>query len=179
MCIRDSVDTISPIAYWTFKSSWLNRKSYLLYRKVESEHTVFELCKHFLQSSIQNKEILIETIANRCIDLVKNIHAANIRHDDPHGGNILTDINRSHIHRLRVDDIMKARLTLIDNDRCTLSRTANPIIKRFFDLKDLARFRICELPQQELLRMYLGKEYRTCWLYVPVSYTHSPSPRDS
>lgn len=160
------VDTIMPIAYWTFGSSLLNRKSYLLYQKVESELTVFELCKHILQSEMTNKDMLIETIANRCAGIVKKIHAANIRHDDPHGNNILTDLGPQNLAQLGVEDILNARFTLIDNDRCTLARPLTPALKRFFDLKCLVRFRICELSQQDLLRLYLGEEYRACWWRV-------------
>ena len=160
------VDTIKPIAYWTFKSSWLNRKSYLLYEKVESELTVSELCRHILQYRGEDKDVLIETIANRCVEIVKKIHAGNVRHDDPHDRNILTDLARQDIAKLSVEDIMKAKFTLIDNDRCTLSRTVSPMLKRFFDIKCLARFRICEIPQQELLRLYLKEDYRAYWWHV-------------
>ncbi len=160
------VDTIKPIAHWTFKSSWLNRKSYLLYQKVESELTVSELCRHILQSGGQDKDALVEAIANRCVEIVKKIHAGNIRHDDPHDRNILTDLTHQDIAELSVEDIMKARFTLIDNDRCTLSRTMTPVLKRFFDIKCLARFSICEIPKQELLRLYLKEDYRTYWWHV-------------
>ncbi len=149
------IDTIKPIAHWTFRSSWLNRKSYLLYQKVESELTVSELCRHILQSGRKNRDVLIEAIANRCVEIVRKIHAGNIRHDDPHDRNILTDLTHQDIAKLSVEDIMKARFTLIDNDRCTFSRTVNPSLKRFFDIKCLARFSICEIPKQELLRLYL------------------------
>ena len=160
------VDTIRPIAYWTFKSYFLNRKSYLLYQKVESELTVNELCKQVLQSEATNKAALIETITNRCVCLVKKIHAANVRHDDPHGHNILTSLTHEDIAELSTEDIMKARFTLIDNDRCTFSRNTHKILKRFFDIKCLARFRIGEVPQQELLRLYLKDDYRAYWWHV-------------
>lgn len=160
------VDTIKPIAYWTFRSSWLNRKSYLLYQKVESELTVSELCKHILQSGRGSRDVLIQAIANRCVEIVKKIHAGNIRHDDPHDRNILTDLTLQDIAELSVEDIMKAKFTLIDNDRCTFSRTVSPSLKRFFDIKCLARFSICEIPKQKLLRLYLKEDYRTYWWHV-------------
>lgn len=160
------VDTVRPIAYWTFRSSWLTRKSYLLYQKVESELTVTELCKHILQSDMANKDALAIAIANRCVDIVQKVHLANVRHDDPHGGNILTDLKRQNISALNVEDIANARFTLIDNDRCTLSRIIFPTVKRFFDLKCLARFKPCGFSQQELLHLYLKDSYRTCWKRV-------------
>lgn len=161
------VDTIMPIAYWTFKSSFLKRKSYLLYQKVESHLTVNDLCKHILQSKVKNKDILIETIASQCADIVKKVHAANVRHDDPHGHNILTNFRSPDLTLLNVEKIINTKFTLIDNDRCTLAHTATPPpLKRFFDLKCLVRFRICELPKQKLLRLYLGDEYRACWWHV-------------
>lgn len=160
------IDTIKPIAYWTFRSSWLKRRSYLLYQKVESELTVSELCRHILQSGGDGGDVLIEAIANRCVEIVRNIHAGNIRHDDPHDRNILTDLRHQDIAELSVEDIMKAKFTLIDNDRCTFSRTVSPSLKRFFDIKCLARFSICEIPKQELLRLYLKEDYRTYWSHV-------------
>ncbi|MCY4420056.1 MAG: hypothetical protein OXC42_02210 [Gammaproteobacteria bacterium] len=163
---RAGVDTIKPIAYWTFRATWWNRKSYLLYQKVEGEITVTELCGYILQSDVANKDALIKSIAVRCADLVNEIHAANIRHDDPHGGNILTDLNRQNIDTLDVKDIATARFTLIDNDRCTFSRSPYKILKRFFDLKCLARFRVGEVPQKELLHLYLKDDYRTYWWHV-------------
>ena len=160
------VDTIKPIAYWTFRSSWLHRRSYLLYQKVESELTVSELCRHILRSGRGDRDVLIEAIANRCVGIVRKIHAGNIRHDDPHDRNILTDLTHQDIAELSVEDIMKAKFTLIDNDRCTFSRTVSPLLKRFFDIKCLARFSICEIPKQELLRRYLKEDYRTYWRHV-------------
>ena len=160
------VDTIKPIAYWTFKSSLLDRKSYLLYQKVDSELTAHELCGQILQSAATNKDILVETIANRCVDLVKEIHAANVRHDDPHGNNILTNLSRQNIAELSAEDILKARFTLIDNDRCTLSHSTSPTLKRFFDIRCLVRLSVCGLPKQELLRLYLKSDYKTYWWYV-------------
>ena len=163
---KAGIDTIRHIAYWTFKSSWLNRKSYLLYKKVESELTVSELCRFIRESEVLNKDVLIATIADRCVDIVKKIHMAGVRHDDPHGGNILTNLRCQDILKLDVEDIKSARFTLIDNDRCTHARIMAPVLKRFFDLKCLVRFRICELPQQELLRLYLKEDYRTYWWCV-------------
>lgn len=161
-----NVDTIKPVAYWTFKRSWLNRKSYILYRKVEDELTVTELYTNIVSSDVPNKDELVNTIAVRCVEIVRKIHAANIRHDDPHGGNILTSLNHQDVTEVSTEDIRNARFTLIDNDRCKPARAFPKTLKRFFDLKCLVRFRVCGLSQQKLLELYLGDEYRTSWRYV-------------
>ena len=159
------VDTLIPIAYWTYKTSWINRKSYFLYEKVESEYTVTELCYDIIASNADNKKELINAIANKCVEIVKKIHAANIRHDDPHGGNFLTSLFYNNINNIAVDDIKNAKFTLIDNDRCTSNR-AKSTLKRFFDLKCLRRFNICQIPQKVLLQNYLGDEYKDYWWHV-------------
>ena len=160
------IDTIEPIAYWTYKPSWFSRKSYLLYKKIESELTVAQLCNKIHFSDIKEKDILIKAVVNRCVSIVRGIHAANIRHDDPHGNNILIDLKDADIAALDEEKINNARFTLIDNDRCTSARIVIPRVKLFFDLKCLARFQICELPPEELLQQYLGEEYRIYWWYV-------------
>lgn len=163
---KAGVDTIIPIAFWTYKISWLNRKSYFLYEKIESELTVAELCNEIISSKIESKIELINIIADRCVEIVQKIHAANIRHDDPHGGNILTNLKYDDIKNVSVDDIKNAKFTLIDNDRCTSDHTFTDTLKRFYDLKCLRRFNICQIPQQVLLKKYLGDEYRTYWWHV-------------
>ena len=160
------VDTIKPIACWTCRLSWLNRKSYILYKKVEGKLTVSELYSVITQSGLPNKDVLVKAIAIRCVEIVKNIHAASIRHDDPHGGSILTSLSCEDVAKLSTEDIINTRLTLIDNDRCTFARTLPTVFKRFFDLKCLARFTVCRISRKELLQLYLGEEYRTYWWYV-------------
>lgn len=160
------VDTIKPIAYWTHITSWLNRKSYFLYEKVESELTVAELCNEIISTQIRNKNDLINIITERCVEIVQKIHTANIRHDDPHGGNILTNLKYKNINNVSVEDIRSAKFTLIDNDRCTSAHSVTATLKRFYDLKCLIRFNICQIPPRVLLQLYLGNEYRTYWWYV-------------
>ena len=160
------IDTIEPIAYWTYKPSLLHRKSYFLYKKVKSELTAAQLFDKIIMSDIDDKDLLVKAIVNRCIGIVKNIHTANMRHDDPHGNNILTDIRCGDVAALNERKILSARFTLIDNDRCTTARTVAPSIKKFFDLKCLVRLKICNIPQQDLLRQYLGESYTKYWWYV-------------
>lgn len=161
-----NIDTIKPIAYWTYKLSWLNRKSYILYKKVDDKLTVSELYSDIIQSKMPDKDALIKMIAIRCVELVKKIHAASVRHDDPHSGNILTNLNYQDAAELTTEDIKSARFTLIDNDRCTSAHTAPAILKQFFDLKCLVRLSVCNLPHQELLKLYMKEKYKTYWWYV-------------
>ncbi len=158
------VHTIIPIAYWTYKYSWFNYKSYFLYENVESELTVTELCDSIKLSNLHNKDDLINTIADKHIAIIKSIHSANIRHDDPHGGNILTDIKNNHIANISISDINNAKFTLIDNDRCSKARLKIKYLKTFFDIKCLTKFNLRDIPQTVLLRKYLGESYSPIWL---------------
>ncbi len=161
--IKAGIDTLKPIAYWNYKSSRLHRKSYFLYEKIESGLNVTELCDAIIAGRAGNKNELIDTIADRCIAIVQNVHAANVRHGDPHGGNILTNLERNQVETISVDDVERARFVLIDNDRCQSARALTPVVKRFYDLKCLARFNVCRLPQEDLLRRYLGDDYNAFW----------------
>ncbi len=164
--LEAGVDTVHPIAYWTHGTSWSNRKSYFLYEKVESDVSVAELCDEIVSRNLANKGELIDVIVSRCVDVVRKIHAAHIRHDDPHGGNILTSLTFSDMRNIAVEDVKNATFTLIDNDRCTFNHSTSSTLKRFYDLKCLRRFNICRVSQRVLLQQYLGDEYRRYWGYV-------------
>ncbi len=157
------VDTIIPIAYWTYQYSWFNYKSYFLYENVDSELTVTELHDHIKTSDLPHKDKLISTISEKHIAIIKSIHSANVRHDDPHGGNILTDIKYADIQNINVCDIENAKFTLIDNDRCTKTRLMIKPLKLFFDIKCLTKFNLKDIPHTEILKKYLGEGYNSIW----------------
>ena len=98
--------------------------------------------------------------------MIKSIHRAQIRHDDPHGGNILTDIRINEVDNLAVPDIEKSRFTLIDNDRGTFSHSITKAQKTFFDMKCLTKFNIRDISTQEILKKYFGEDYHPAWIYV-------------
>jgi len=163
---ESGVETMHPIAYWTYQSSWLDRKTYFLYEKVESELAVTELLDAIKASNLSNRDALIDAIADKHMDIIKLIHKACIRHDDPHGGNILTSIKISEVEDLTVDKIMLANFTLIDNDRGTFTRPQTKTLKTFFDMKCLTKFNIREIPTQDILKKYFSGNYHPAWLYV-------------
>ena len=160
------VDTITPVAYWIYKRSIFKYKSYFLYENIDSELTVTELCNHIKLSNPPNKDDLIDIISNKHIEIIKSIHSANIRHDDPHGGNILTNIKKNKIENISVQDIHNAKFTLIDNDRCTKTRLKLKTLKLFFDIKCLTKFNLTDTPKNILLKKYLGENYNSVWLKV-------------
>ena len=163
---ESNVPTIKPLAYWTYKPTLFKRKSYFLYEKVESELSVTELYEEIMSSNLGQKDRLMDIVSDKCISIVQSIHMANIRHDDPHGGNILTDIMKENIESLTTEGLAKSKFTLIDNDRCTSALIKAEPIKRFFDIKCLTKFNINKIQQQELLQKYLGDEYNYFWLKV-------------
>lgn len=163
---ESNVETMLPIAYWTYQNSWLNRKTYFLYEKIDSELAVTELLDEIRESPVTNKVELIDAIADKHMSLIKSIHKAHVRHDDPHGGNILTDIRANEIEHLSVANIQQSKFTLIDNDRGTFTHTLTKTQKTFFDMKCLTKFNIKEIPMEDILKKYFGEDFRLAWLIV-------------
>ena len=160
------VDTIVPVAYWTYQFSTFKYKSYFLYENVDSELTVTELYDHIKSSNPPNKDAFIDIISDKHIAIIKSIHSANIRHDDPHGGNILTDIKANDLSDISVSNISNAKFTLIDNDRCKKTHLTLKALKLFFDIKCLTKFNLKEIPHSTLLSKYLGENFNSIWLKV-------------
>lgn len=163
---ESGVETMLPIAYWTYQNSWFDRKTYFLYEKVESELAVTELLAAIKTTNLTNKRELVNSIADKHMSIIKSIHKAHVRHDDPHGGNILTDIKISNVEHLSVFDIEQSRFTLIDNDRGTFTRSLTNTQKTFFDLKCLTKFNIRDIPSQDILKKYFEDDFHPTWLYV-------------
>ena len=157
------VDTVMPMAYWTMKKTIFNRKSYFLYEKIASDTNVTQLCSALSTSSNPHKNKLINIIINRCINIVKKIHTANIRHGDPHGGNILTSLNADYVNDLDEEKLSNAHFILIDNDRCTSARSSPIFLKKFLDIKCLARFNVGDVSQSDLLKLYFEDDYKNYW----------------
>ena len=164
--LESGVETMTPIAYWTYQTSWLNQKTYFLYEKVESELSVTELLDAINHSNLVNKNDLVNSIADKHMSIIKSIHKADIRHDDPHGGNILTDISINEVENLSVPDIEQSRFTLIDNDRGTFTHSFTKTQKTFFDMKCLTKFNIRDISTQDILKKYFGQDYHPAWLFV-------------
>ena len=97
--------TLIPIAYWTYRLKGLNYKSYFLYENVDSELSVTELVDAIEKISPTNKKQIIEEIEDKHIAIIKSIHNAGIRHDDPHGGNILTSFKLADLNKVSEKDI--------------------------------------------------------------------------
>jgi len=163
---ESGVVTMLPIAYWTYNTSWFDRKTYFLYEKVDSELAVTELLDAIKASNLTNQSELVNSIANKHMSMIKSIHKAQIRHDDPHGGNILTSIRINEVNNLAVSDIEQSQFTLIDNDRGTFTHSLTKTHKTFFDMKCLTKFNIRDIPTREILMKYFGKDYHPVWLYV-------------
>lgn len=164
--LESGVETMLPIAYWTYQTSWLKRKTYFLYEKVESELAVTELLDAIKTSNLMNKIDLVDSIADKHMSMIRSIHKAHIRHDDPHGGNILTSIRINEVENLSVSDIKQSKFTLIDNDRGTFTHSLTKTQKTFFDLKCLTKFNIRDISTEDILKKYFRKDYHPAWLLV-------------
>ena len=82
--------TAAPIAYWNFRRSFFNPKSYFLYEKIEAEYTLADL-----YDSIRKHEgdasPSLDDVKRRMVSTLKDIHAAGFRHSDLNPGNILVN----------------------------------------------------------------------------------------
>ena len=161
--IENGVETIVPIAYWNYKTSLLSYKSYFLYEKVDSELTVTDLYNEIKSNNLKNEKEFINSITDKYISMIKSIHNANIRHDDPHGGNILTSIYSNNVKNIKTSDLRDLKFTLIDNDRCSQTLLRINILKQFFDLKCLKNFSIPDISDQVILQKYFAEKYNQNW----------------
>ena len=154
---QNNIASIKPIAYWTYQVPGQSEKSYLLYEKVQAEMSAWHLGEYLVETNPQ-ANIIIEEITHQLAQVVRDIHAANMRHGDPHSGNFLVSLNGKDISTLTKGQISQLTFTLIDLDKSHFVRVRWKWLKYFFDMKCLRRFRIRELRGTPLLPYYLQRE---------------------
>ena len=140
-----------PIAFWTDKRSWFDRRSFLLYEKINSSVTVAEFYQNLSHSSNKESATTVKLINQKIIDTLKEIHRCNFRYGDPHLNNILLLQNDSKD--------MNPQVFFIDYDHCRKTRIKSPFIKQFFDIRDIAAI-VPNADTQQLenfLNLYFGK----------------------
>ncbi|MFK8028506.1 MAG: lipopolysaccharide kinase InaA family protein [Gammaproteobacteria bacterium] len=150
------VDSIKVLAHWTSKRQTQSEKSYLLYEKVDASMSVFDLCEKIDKDNDQSKAI-ISAIAQSLASVVRNLHASNIRHGDPHAGNFLLCSPVTDISLLTPDSVRQMKFTLIDLDKMHFVRNEGVWKKKLLDIRCIRRFRIHEIDSDESLKYYLDR----------------------
>jgi hypothetical protein len=150
------VDSLRVIAHWTCKRQTQREKSYLLYEKVNAQMSVFELCEQLSQRN-NNAKAIITRIAQSLATVVRNLHAHNIRHGDPHAGNFLLSSTISDVSKLNPEAVKQMKFTLIDLDKMHFVHNESSWRKKLLDLRCMRRFRVYDIDNNEGLKYYLDR----------------------
>ncbi len=151
-----NVNSVKVLGHWTCKRQTQNEKSYLLYEKVNASMSVFDLCAQISQNN-KNSKAIISAIAQSLAAIVRNLHANNIRHGDPHAGNFLLCSPVTDVSLLTPDCVMKMKFTLIDLDKMHFVHNEKAWRKKLLDIRCIRRFRIHDIDSNESLKYYLDR----------------------
>ena len=157
------IPVAKPLAFWTFKKNLFNKQSYFLSEKAAGEQTITRWLKsrqavHTLKNDPAEIVEWFGIVANKIIDTTRKMHNCYLRHGDLHLGNFYIEIpitNRERGMNIR-NKSSSTEIHLLDYDSCSETRIRIPLIKLFFDLKDLCKLYIPDISDEQLLTTYLG-----------------------
>ena len=150
-----------PLAFWTFRKTFSDKKSYFLCARLPGEQSVKQLLH---SSETGDFDDGFHTLAEKTVAIIKSVHAAGLRHGDLHLGNIHSHFPRSTPGSKQTKDISDAELFLLDYDNCSKTRIKIPWVKTLYDLKDLSLLTIPTVKDEELLGMYFNTPPTPCSL---------------
>lgn len=153
---KSNVDSIKVIAHWTSKHQKKNKKSYLLYEKITSSISVFDLCTR-LSKENENADELIRHIAKSLAKIIRKIHTHNLRHGDPHAGNFLVNSTLPEIGKFSPDTLKDLNFILIDLDKTQFAYKEAKWKKKIMDIRCIRRFRVHDLDADTSLAYYLDR----------------------
>ncbi len=155
-----------PIAYWTESNFFLQNKSYYLYEKIHTNHSLHSLANELSKSETNDKNSIFELLANKITSITRNIHNAGFRQGDPHPGNFLIKLPDINIKYLTMEDINKAEIFIIDLDKFSIAKPLGKTVKRFFDIRCMRRCTLGPFNQDAMLKFYLQDDYSKIWSLV-------------
>ncbi len=142
----------TPLAFWTVKQGFFKKESYFLSSKLPGEKSVCQMLQSLERDEIKND---CHALSKKLVTIIRNMHAANLRHGDLHTGNFYINFPQSEsIGQPR--KISNADLFLLDYDSCSNTKITIPWIKKIYDLKDLSLLAIPGVRDEELLEMYFN-----------------------
>ena len=150
------IDSVKVIAHWTCKRQNESKKSYLIYEKVTSSMTAFDLCHQLSEHNRDAKPILNE-ISKSLASVIRTIHSENIRHGDPHPGNFLLHTEIPDIHKMTVEHVDQLKFTLIDLDKVEFINNEGKWRKKIFNIRCIRRFFVHNIDYKVSLEHYLDR----------------------
>ena len=82
--LNAGVPVAEPFAFWSDRRSQFDRRSYLLCRKVPGGMTLHDLLQKISQQDDEATQYITHSICRRLIEIMRKMHAARLRHGDPH-----------------------------------------------------------------------------------------------
>lgn len=161
------INCANPVAYWTESSnSIFRKKSYYMYEKINASHSLHSFSQELLHEKSNSKDELFTQLANKTVDIVRQIHHAGFRQGDPHPGNFLVSPPTLDFSKLTLDELNNMRMFMIDLDKFCIAMPLGKTIKKFFDLRCMRRCTLGPYDQYDMLKFYLRDEYSTAWKNV-------------
>ena len=154
-----SLASPEPLAYWKKRDSLTQVKSYFLYQYID-HFPVERIYEKLAKAGDMDSKKKRALIRQKIISALKSLHRHGIRHGDTEAHNILMSVGNA-------DNLSNARVYFIDYEKSSLTKIKYPaFIRRFFDLRDVSRMKIYNTPHYDMLRIYLGNDYHTWWVWV-------------
>ena len=150
------LETMRPLAHWTYRVSRFYREGYFLYQAIETDLGIKRYRDSIADApspkQLENFNQLIEMMAR----LTRRMHDAGLRHGDIVTGNFLVaGHERDKAGELLITDA--TRVYLIDTDHIKKARIALSPIKHFFDLYCLRRLDFDDEGVRFFLRRYYDR----------------------
>ena len=159
------VDCANPILYWT-ESGFLYKKiSYYMYEKIHADHSLFSFSEN-LSNNNSHSNAVYKKLAEKTVNIIKQIHNAGFRQGDPHPGNFLISSPTENFDSVGVEEINNIKMYIIDLDKFSVSKPVGKKLKRFFDLRCMRRCTLGTFDQIDMLKIYLQDEYSYCWKFI-------------
>lgn len=145
------IPSVEPVAWWTERKCWYDRRHYFLMRHIEHDNDVRSILMS-LPPDDPTRLPLVERVAETVGKLFEN----KLRHDDLAVGNFLAKYTPEN----------GWMIWLIDTDSISCSRIRTPFIKQFFDLCCLRRLNLRGTEREHFLRIVLGDTDTMFWRRV-------------
>ncbi len=151
-----------PLAFWTLKQSFFKKKSYFLSDKLPGEQSVKQLLE---SSKLDDFKDDCPALAEKLVGIIRDTHAANLRHGDFQTGNIYAHFPQ-HAPDGRPEKVSDAKFFLLDYDGCSKVKIKTPWVKKIYDLKDLSLLVIPTISDEKLLEIYFDAPPSPLWLKI-------------
>ena len=158
------IPVANPLGFWTIHKG-LNRVSYFLYEKIEKTANGQELAISLQSEQSDNAGRCLYMLMSKVVQNIKNIHKLGWRHGDPAPKNFLFNLPVPFMD-LKPESLERTKFYLIDYDKCRKATIRVPLIKKFFDFKDLKELKSLGLSFKDIFEEYQGGKHSYFWYAV-------------